>query len=158
MSRGHARRTRRTRAAAARQEPAEQTLSVLSLEWDFGYSSILVDRSPHITGVQEVRPEALGLTAQLCARLHHWHQRQETLSGHWVRQWFEHEPETEPESEESRHLAQQLSDELHQLAWDVQHQLGSDVEVQLHGRALSEHRAHQRAQHRAQDRTQHRPG
>jgi hypothetical protein len=106
--------------------------TVISLGWDYGYASVLENRSPGVMGVDLLDPAALGLSHELTRRLTAWLDRQEVLSGRWVGE--------EPDTEESLRAETESARELLTLAHDVQHELGPDVEVLLHGRPLSEHR------------------
>ncbi|TFV47783.1 hypothetical protein [Blastococcus sp. TF02A-35] len=109
--------------------------TVVSLEWDYCYPSVLADRSPGVLGTDLLDPAELGLSAQLTARLEAWRDRQESLSGAWVR-------DAPPVTEAERNLGEQQQRELLTLAHDVQHELGADVEVLLDGRPLKgRHRA-----------------
>ncbi|WP_432573032.1 hypothetical protein [Kineococcus sp. SYSU DK005] len=119
---------------------------MISLEWDFDYASILIDRSPGVGALVHLWPQQLGLSARLCRRLEEWRRRQEVLSGHWMRQWFQGEgvglgEGAGGESKESRRLQEQLARDRLTLAWEVQHELGEDVQVQVNGRGLRQHRA-----------------
>ncbi|MCW2700370.1 MAG: hypothetical protein JWQ45_1905 [Blastococcus sp.] len=104
--------------------------TVVSLDWDYAYESVLRDVSPGVSDVRLLKPAELGLSPALAARLAGWHERQDVLSGRWVRE--------EPDTDESRREESALAHELSTLAYDVQHELGRDVEVLLHGRPLHE--------------------
>ena len=107
--------------------------TVISLEWDYGYDSVLLDRSPGVLGVATEDPIELGLSEGLVRRLRQWLDRQDALSARWVRD--------EPDTEESLHAEAVLRRELLALAYDVQHELGRAVDVLLDGRPLREHRS-----------------
>ena len=113
-------------------ERAEGPPTVVSVEWDYAYPSVLADRSPGVLGTDLLDPAELGLSAELAGRLEQWMDRQEALSGAWIR-----DP---PETEEERRLGQQQHRDLLTLAYDVQRELGADVEVLLDGRPLKEQR------------------
>ena len=106
--------------------------TVVNLEVDHGYSSILVNRSPGVGGVWELTPEELGLSVELAQRLTEWLDRWEVLSNRWLNDL--------PETEESRRAEEQSDRELLALAFDVQHALGPDVEVTLNGLPPGDHR------------------
>ena len=128
--------TRRRFSKHRRQRVPEQPdgpPTVVSLEWDYAYPSVLVDRSPGVFGVDCLDPAALGLSAELAARLERWMDRHEGLSGAWIR-------EDPPETDEERRLGEQQHRDLLTLAYDVQRELGPDVEVLLDGRPLEERR------------------
>ena len=107
--------------------------TVVSLEWDHAYPSVIADRTPGVVGVDLLDPAQLGLSVELAARLELWLERQEALSGAWIRD----EP---PETEEERRLRELQHRDLLTLAYDVQRELGPDVEVLLHDRPLKEQR------------------
>ncbi|RBY97983.1 hypothetical protein DQ237_03565 [Blastococcus sp. TF02-8] len=109
--------------------------TVISLEWDYGYPSIVADRSPGVLGIDLLDPAELGLSAELVARLEAWRDARERLSAVWIR-------DDPLETEEERVLREQQRQELLALAHDVQHELGRDVEVLLERRPLRE--AHRR--------------
>jgi len=128
-----------TRRRSRRREPAQvvperdiDPPTVISLEWDYSYESVLENRSPGVVGVDLLDPAELGLSQELTERLAAWLDRQEVLSGRWVRE--------EPDTEESLRAETESARELLTLAYSVKHELGSDVEVLLHGQPLSEHR------------------
>ncbi len=128
-----------TRRRSRRKEPTHPSPesytgppTVISLDWDYGYNSVLVNRSPGVRGVDELDPAEVGLSHELAGRLAAWLERQEVLSGRWVRE--------EPDTEESLRAETGAARELLTLAYDVQHELGPDVDVLLHGRPLNEHR------------------
>ena len=106
--------------------------TVISLEWDYSYGSVLANRSPGVWGVDLLDPAELGLSEELAGRLAGWVDRQEVLSGRWVRE--------EPDTEESKRAESESARELLTLAYDVQRELGPDVEVLLHGRPLDQQR------------------
>jgi hypothetical protein len=106
--------------------------TVISVHWDYGYESVLENRSPGVMAVALLDPTELGLSPQLVERLAAWHHKQDVLSGRWIRE--------EPDTEETLRAEAELARELLTLAYDVQHELGPDVEVLLHGRPLNEHR------------------
>jgi hypothetical protein len=126
------RRSRRTGPTQVVPERYIGPPTVISLEWDYSYESVLENRSPGVMGVDLLDPAELGLSPELAERLAGWLDRQEALSGRWVRD--------EPDTEESLRAETESARELLALAYDVQHELGPDVEVLLHGRPLSEHR------------------
>jgi hypothetical protein len=104
--------------------------SVISVEVDACYTSILVDRSPGLTGVVELDPAQLPLTPALCARLAEWHERYDTLSRRWIND--------EPETPRSREDDARLDHDMLTLAYDVRNELGPDVEALLSGGPLNE--------------------
>ena len=55
--------------------------TVISLEWDYSYESVLANRSPGAWGVDLLDPAELGLSQGLAERLAGWLDRQEALSG-----------------------------------------------------------------------------
>ncbi|NEK87826.1 hypothetical protein GCU60_18970 [Blastococcus saxobsidens] len=106
--------------------------TVVSLDWDYMYPSVLVDRSPGLFGsVAFVDPAELGLPPELVSRLESWWDRQEMLSGAFHR-------DQPPMSEVERRLGKQQDRELLTLAYDVRQALAPDVEVLLWGRPLEE--------------------
>ena len=107
---------------AAEDLPA---LTVISLDWDYAYSSVLTDRAPGVSEVRCVDPRALGLSHDLTARLEAWLDRMEAHSVLWLRD--------EPVTSQSRAVEQQLERDLVGLAYDVAHELGPDVEVLVRG-------------------------
>ena len=107
--------------------------TVIAVEWDYAYPSVLADRSPKVRGTDLPDPAELGLSAGLTARLEQWMDRHEALSGVWIR-------DDPSETGEERRLAQQQHRDLLTLAYDVQRELGRDVEVLLEGRPLKEQR------------------
>ncbi|RBY88130.1 hypothetical protein DQ244_16400 [Blastococcus sp. TBT05-19] len=108
---------------------------MVSFEWDYCYPSVLADRSPGVLGIDLLDPAELGLSPELIARLDAWRDRQETLSGAWIRI----DP---PVTDEEQSRGEQQQRELLTLAHDVQHELGPDVEVLLDGQPLKgRHRA-----------------
>ncbi|MCA0146725.1 hypothetical protein [Blastococcus sp. LR1] len=116
-------------------EPREGPPTVVSLEWDYMYPSIIADRSPGVLGTDLLDPAELRLSAELVARLEAWTDRQESLSGAWIR-------DDPPVTEAEQHLGEQQQRELLTLAYDVQRELGPDVEVLLDGHPLKgRHRA-----------------
>ncbi len=125
---------RRPRRSAAHPivEHRDEPPTVISLEWDYGYESVLQDCSPGVIGVLLRDPGELGLSAELATRLTAWRDHQEILSGRWIRE--------EPETEESLRAETRSARELLTLAYDVQHELGPDVEVLLHRRRLDQYR------------------
>ena len=126
---------RRSRRSEPTQIDPERSIgppTVISLDWDYGYESVVENRSPGVIGVDLLDPAALGLSQELASRLTAWRDRQEVLSGRWVGE--------EPDTEESLRAETESARELLTLAHDVQHELGPDVEVLLHGRPLNEHR------------------
>ena len=104
----------------------------MSLEWDYGYSTVLCDRSPGVSGVSFLDYAELGLSPELRARLSAWHEEIDRLSARWITDG----PVTpEVETAERRSAAHKLA-----LAYDVQHELGSDVELLVDGESLDERR------------------
>jgi hypothetical protein len=106
--------------------------TVIAVEVDYGYSSILVDRSPGVLGVREVDPTALGLPPDLVRRLGEWLARWDALSRYWTG--------AEPEPDWVRGDSEVLGREMVTLAYDVQHALGPDVEVRLGAGAVHDRR------------------
>jgi hypothetical protein len=112
-------------------EPPDGPPRVVSLEWDYSYASVLTDRSPGVLGtVDFVDPAGLGLPPELGERLESWRDRQEALSGAFLRD--------EPATEEERSLGQQQDRELLTVAYDVQQALAPDVQVLLWQRPIEE--------------------
>ncbi|MFC6567804.1 hypothetical protein [Actinoplanes utahensis] len=60
--------------------------TVVSVEWDFGYDSLLLNRSPGVIGVDELNPAELDLSPELADRLKALLERHERVYGHWVHQ------------------------------------------------------------------------
>ncbi len=112
-------------------EPREGPPTVVSLDWDYAYPSVLVDRSPGVPAIDFVDPAELGLPPELAERLEEWRDRQEALSGAFHR----YQP---PQTEEERRLGRQQDRELLTLACDVRQALAPDVEVLLWGRPVEE--------------------
>ena len=106
--------------------------TVIAVEVDYGYSSILVDRSPGVLGVREVEPAALRLPPDLARRLGQWLERWDALSRYWTG--------AEPEPDWVRGDSEVLAREMVTLAYDVQHALGPDVEVRLGDGAVRDRR------------------
>jgi len=127
------RRVRKRHGGPRLPEPREGPPTVVSLEWDYEYGSVLADRSPGTLGTDLLDPAELGLSAELVARLEAWTDRQEALSGAWIR-------DDPPETEAERRLGERQHRELLTLAYDVQRELGPDVEVLLDQRPLKERR------------------
>lgn len=126
------RRPRKREPAQADPESYIGPPTVISLDWDYSYESVLEDRSAGVFGVDLLDPADLGLSQELTGRLTAWLDRQEVLAGRWVRE--------EPDTADSRRAESESARELLTLAYDVQHELGPDVEVLLHGRPLDGHR------------------
>jgi hypothetical protein len=127
--------TRRRRAAKGSEPgsyPDEEPPTVVSIEWDYGYPSVLANVSPGVPTVDLLDPADLGLSPPLVGRLKAWLERQEVLS----RRWYSDEADTE---ESLRAEAQSRKEKL-ALAYDVQHELSPDVEVLLEGQPISEYR------------------
>lgn len=127
--------TRRRRAAKGSEPgsyPDAEPPTVVSIEWDYGYSSVLANRSPGVPPVNLLDPADLGLSPSLVGRLETWLERQEVLS----RRWYSDEADTE----ESLGAEAKSRKELLALAHDVQHELWPDVEVLLEGRPISQYR------------------
>ena len=113
-------------------DPPDGPPTVVSLEWDYSYGSVLIDRSPGVLGtVAFVGAPGLGLPAELVERLECWRDRQETLSGAFLR-------DQPPPTEEERRLGQRQDRELLTLAHDVRQALAPDVEVLLWQRPIEE--------------------
>jgi hypothetical protein len=109
-------------ASTAEDLPAP---TVISLDWDYAYSSVLTDRSPGVSEVRCLDPRALGLSHGLTARLEAWLDRIERHSASWVRD--------DPVTDESRAAEEQFERDLVGLAYDVAHELGPEVEVLVRG-------------------------
>jgi hypothetical protein len=112
-------------------EPAPPT--VVSVEWDFGYDSLLLDRSPGVIGVNELDPAELGLSAGLIGRLKALLDRYERVCGHWVQQSMS--GAADDTDEERRDMAE-LQADTRDVAYAVQNELGSFVVVLVDQRAL----------------------
>ncbi|MCZ2828168.1 hypothetical protein O2W14_04870 [Modestobacter sp. VKM Ac-2986] len=106
--------------------------TVIDVQVDVGYSSILVNRSPGVAGVWEMTPEELGLSEELSQRLTGWLDGWHVLSNRWINDL--------PETEGSRRAEEESGRELVTLAFDVQHALAPDVEVTLFGLPPGDHR------------------
>jgi anti-sigma regulatory factor (Ser/Thr protein kinase) len=104
--------------------------TVISLDWDLGYESVLQNHSPGISGVDQLDPAELGLSPGLASRLAAWLHREEVMARRLIAD--EHDC-VEDETESRR--------ELLTLAYDVRREVGPDVEVLLRGRPLDGHRA-----------------
>jgi hypothetical protein len=127
------RRSRRQRGPRL-PDPPTGPPTVVSLEWDYSYGSVLIDRSPGRLGtVDFVDPAGVGLPPELVERLESWRDRQETLSGAFLR-------DQPPVAEEERRLGQRQDRELLTLAHDVRQALAPGVEVLLWQRPVEERR------------------
>ena len=102
--------------------------TVVSLDWDYGYASVLTDRSPGVHEVRCLDPWELGLSDGLTTRLQAWLARAEAHSARWVRD--------DPLTEDARSVEEQLERDFVSLAYDVAHELGPDVGVLVRGREI----------------------
>ena len=124
---------RRRRSPGIRYpEPVVDPPTVVDVQVDHGYSSILVDRSPGVSSVRTLSPEELGLSPELAQRLADWLRRWEVLSHRSVNGL--------PETETTRREEEESDRDLLTLAFDVEHALAPDVEVTLGGLPPSEYR------------------
>ncbi len=102
--------------------------TVVSIEWDHFYRSVLIDRSPGVRGVSWLDPIELGLSEDLAERLRAWNREAEALA----RRDLDDEPE-----DEASLAADAASDrQMRELAHEVRRELGPEVEVLLNGRPL----------------------
>ncbi|BAL88707.1 hypothetical protein AMIS_34870 [Actinoplanes missouriensis 431] len=107
--------------------------TVVSIEWDFGYSSLLVDRSPGVIGVDDRAPAELALSPDLIRRLDALLTRHERIYGHWVQQSM---AGVEDDTAQERRDMADLQAETLALAYEVQHELGGSVVVLVDGHPL----------------------
>jgi hypothetical protein len=107
--------------------------TVVSVEWDFGYGSLLLDRSPGVLGVHQLNPAELGLSSRLIGRLEALLDRHERVCGHWVQQSMS--GAADDTDEERRDMAD-LQAETRDVAYAVQNELGGFVVVLVDQRAL----------------------
>lgn len=100
--------------------------TVVSVEWDFGYDSLLLDRSPGVIGVGELDPAELGLSPGLIGRLKALLDRHERVYGHWVQQSM---AGAEDDTGEEHRDTAELRADTRDVAYAVQNELGSFVVV-----------------------------
>jgi hypothetical protein len=107
--------------------------AVVSVEWDFGYDSLLLDRSPGVIGVHELDPAGLGLSPELIGRLDVLLDRHERFCGHWVRHSMS--GGADDTDDERRDMAE-LRARTRDAAYAIQNELGGLVTVLVDRRPL----------------------
>jgi hypothetical protein len=100
--------------------------AVVSVEWDFGYDSLLVDRSPGVIGVHGLDPAGLGLSPALVGRLAVLLDRHERVCGHWVQHSMA--GGADDTDDERRDMAE-LRAATRDAAYAIQNELGGFVTV-----------------------------
>ncbi|GAA1645267.1 hypothetical protein GCM10009828_087780 [Actinoplanes couchii] len=107
--------------------------ATVAIEWDFGYDSLLLDRSPGVIGVDELNPSDLGLSPGLTRRLEALLDRHERVYGYWVQQSM---AGAEEDTDQERRDMADLRAETLDVAYAVQNELGNSVDVLVDKRPL----------------------
>ena len=107
--------------------------TAVSVEWDFGYNSLLLDRSPGVIGVDDRDPAELALSPGLIRRLEALLDRHERVYGHWVQQSM---AGAKDDTDQERRDMADLRAETLDVAYAVQNELGRSVVVLVDGRPL----------------------